>query len=76
MLTHLQYKGSKELVLHHILIISCFSLTVTQHKYCGYASIALLIELSNIFLHFRQLLLISNTSKGSTIYRTNCYTNL
>ncbi|CAG2170811.1 unnamed protein product, partial [Oppiella nova] len=75
MLTHMTYKGSKELVVHHILIISCFSLTVTQHKYCGYSSIALLIELSNIFLHFRQLLLISNTPKTAKLYRINCYTN-
>ncbi|XP_054155427.1 TLC domain-containing protein 2-like [Oppia nitens] len=76
MITHLQYKGTKELLVHHILIISCFLLTVTQYKYCGYATIALLIEISNIFLHFRQLLLLSDTPKSSLVYKVNCYTNL
>lgn len=37
---------------------------------------ALVVELNNIFLHFRQLLNIAKVSKDSLVYRINCWINL
>lgn len=38
--------------------------------------IALLIETSNIFLHFRQILLLSNYPKSGPYYQVNCVINI
>ncbi|RWS29557.1 TLC domain-containing protein 2-like protein, partial [Leptotrombidium deliense] len=69
-------KGSYEIIAHHIMIVSCFTITVFQHKYLGYCCTALTIELHNIFLHFRQLLNIANVPRDSTLYRLNRIVNI
>lgn len=76
MFTHTDYKGTLELIFHHVLILLCFSNTIYFHKYCGYNMIALLIETSNIFLHFRQILLLSNYPKSGPYYQVNCVINI
>lgn len=35
-----------------------------------------MVELSNIVLHFRQLLILSGVPKKSTLYRVNCWVNI
>lgn len=69
-------KGTTELLLHHFLVIACFLNTVIYKRFIGYNMLALMIEISNIFLHFRQLLLLSNYSKLSSLYRINSVTNI
>ncbi|XP_070700337.1 TLC domain-containing protein 2-like [Pempheris klunzingeri] len=53
------FKLSWELLLHYSAVISCFSLAVTSRLYLGFAVVSLLIEINSVFLHVRQLLLLS-----------------
>lgn len=76
MLTHSSYKGTRELVFHHILILACFSNTIICKRFVGYNMVALLIEVSNVFLHFRQLLLLSNHPKTTALYYWNSLANI
>ncbi|XP_042355641.1 TLC domain-containing protein 2-like [Plectropomus leopardus] len=52
-------KQSWEVLLHHSVVLSCFSLAVTSRLYVGYAVVSLLVEINSVFLHVRQLLLLS-----------------
>ncbi|KAJ6216324.1 hypothetical protein RDWZM_007481 [Blomia tropicalis] len=76
MITHAEYKGTTELVIHHILILLCFSNTILNHRYVGYNMVALLIENSNIFLHFRQLLLLSSYPRSGPYFQVNSVINI
>ncbi|KAH9516612.1 TLC domain-containing protein 2 [Dermatophagoides farinae] len=76
MAAYLKKKGTAELLLHHFFVISCFLNTVMYKRFIGYNMLALLIEISNVFLHFRQLLLLSKHSKLSSLYRINSVTNI
>uniref|UniRef100_A0A3P8P1D7 TLC domain-containing protein n=1 Tax=Astatotilapia calliptera TaxID=8154 RepID=A0A3P8P1D7_ASTCA len=53
------FKQSWELLLHHSLVISCFGLAVTSRLYLGFAAVSLLVEINSVFLHLRQLLILS-----------------
>ncbi|XP_041808708.1 TLC domain-containing protein 2-like [Chelmon rostratus] len=53
------FKRSWEVLLHHSAVIPCFSLAVTSRLYLGFAVVSLLIEINSVFLHIRQLLLLS-----------------
>ena len=57
-------------------VISCLTISLLQNKYLGYACIALSVELSNIFLHLRQLLNICQYPKDSSLYLLNRWVNL
>ncbi|CAJ1063752.1 TLC domain-containing protein 2-like isoform X1 [Xyrichtys novacula] len=53
-------------------VISCFSLAVTSRLYLGFAVVSLLMEINSVFLHIRQLLLLSGwrnktTAAGSSV---------
>ena len=76
MLTHGSYKGTTELIIHHVLILGCFSNTLYFRRFVGYNMVALMIEFSNIFLHFRQLLLLSNYPRSGQLYQINCVVNI
>ncbi|XP_060911271.1 TLC domain-containing protein 2-like [Labrus mixtus] len=51
-------KQSREVLLHHSTVISCFTLAVTSRLYLGFAVVSLLIEINSVFLHIRQVLLL------------------
>ncbi|XP_056253908.1 TLC domain-containing protein 2-like [Seriola aureovittata] len=53
------FKQSWELLFHHSVVISCFSVAVTTRLYLGFAVVSLLVEINSVFLHIRQLLLLS-----------------
>lgn len=53
------FKRSWEVLLHHSVVLSCFSLSVTSRLYVGYSVVSLLVEINSVFLHIRQLLLLS-----------------
>ncbi|CAF4645232.1 unnamed protein product [Rotaria socialis] len=65
-----------EILLHHIIIIGCFGISLYLGRYIGYCVISLFIEINSIFLHLRQLFLFSNKSKRDQIYRINNIINL
>uniref|UniRef100_A0A3Q0STZ6 TLC domain containing 2 n=1 Tax=Amphilophus citrinellus TaxID=61819 RepID=A0A3Q0STZ6_AMPCI len=48
------FKQSWDLLLHHSLVISCFSLAATSRLYLGFAVVSLLVEINSVFLHLRQ----------------------
>ncbi|KAM9348866.1 TLC domain-containing protein 2-like [Symphorus nematophorus] len=52
-------KQSWEVLLHHSAVLSCFILAATSRLYVGLAVVSLLIEINSVFLHIRQLLLLS-----------------
>ncbi|TSN39314.1 TLC domain-containing protein 2 [Bagarius yarrelli] len=66
---------SWELLFHHMVVISCFGLSVLTFRYVGFAVVALLVEINSIFLHMRQILRMAGISK-STAYRVNSMINL
>ncbi|KAG9265197.1 TLC domain-containing protein 2 [Astyanax mexicanus] len=66
---------SWELLFHHVVVITCFGLSVLTCRYIGFAVVALLVEINSIFLHLRQMLRMANVSK-STFYRVNSMINL
>ncbi|XP_061684135.1 TLC domain-containing protein 2 [Syngnathoides biaculeatus] len=64
-----------ELALHHIVVITCFGLSVLTYRYVGFAVVALLVEINSVFLHLRQILRLANRAAG-TVYRVNSMINL
>uniref|UniRef100_A0A3Q1FET8 TLC domain containing 2 n=1 Tax=Acanthochromis polyacanthus TaxID=80966 RepID=A0A3Q1FET8_9TELE len=47
-------RKSWELLLHHSVVISCFSLAAASRLYVGFALVSLLVEINSVFLHIRQ----------------------
>jgi len=64
------------LLIHHVIVLVCFSLSMTKKVYTGYAIMALLVEVNSVFLHTRQLMIIQQENKSSAIYRVNNSFNL
>lgn len=66
---------SWELLFHHVVVITCFGLSVVTCRYVGFAVVALLVEINSVFLHFRQMLRMAGLASG-TPYRVNSMINL
>ncbi|XP_073779186.1 TLC domain-containing protein 2 isoform X1 [Danio rerio] len=66
---------SWELLFHHVVVITCFGISVLTCRYVGFAVVALLVEINSVFLHLRQVLRMANLAK-STFYRVNSMINL
>ncbi|XP_046891451.1 TLC domain-containing protein 2 [Hypomesus transpacificus] len=66
---------SWELLFHHVVVITCFGISVITCRYVGFAVVALLVEINSVFLHLRQVLLMANMAAG-TLYRVNSMINL
>ncbi|XP_006006165.1 TLC domain-containing protein 2 [Latimeria chalumnae] len=75
MLCNQKLHHSWELLFHHMVVITCFGISVVLCHYVGFAVVALLVEINSIFLHLRQILLMSNCSK-TTAFRINSIINL
>lgn len=75
MLFNQKLSHSWELLFHHLVVVTCFGLSVLSGHYVGFAVVALLVELNSVFLHLRQLLRMANMAKG-TPYRVNSIINL
>ncbi|KAL2094590.1 hypothetical protein ACEWY4_009309 [Coilia grayii] len=69
----LNQKFSKnwELLFHHSVVITCFSIAVLKRQFVGFAVVALLVELNSVFLHLRQLLRMSGVATRGALYRLN-----
>ncbi|KAM4627156.1 TLC domain-containing protein 2 [Polymixia lowei] len=66
---------SWELLFHHMVVITCFGISVLSCRYVGFAVVALLVEINSVFLHLRQVLRMANLAAG-TLYRVNSMVNL
>ncbi|XP_026187854.1 TLC domain-containing protein 2 [Mastacembelus armatus] len=75
MVTNQKLNQSWELLFHHIVVITCFGLSVLSCRYIGFSVVALLVEINSVFLHFRQILRMANIVTG-TLYRVNSMINL
>lgn len=75
MLQHQKLSQAWELLFHHIVVITCFGLSVLSCRYVGFAVVALLVEINSVFLHFRQILRMAGLAAG-TLYRVNSMVNL
>ncbi|XP_041455560.1 TLC domain-containing protein 2-like [Lytechinus pictus] len=76
MLAYKKISSSWPLLLHHIVIFTCFGVALYYQHYIGYAVVALMAEVNSIFLHLRQLLLMNSYPKSSTTYIVNSIVNV
>lgn len=76
MIVYKKVSNSWPLLLHHIVIFTCFGVSLYYQHYIGYAVVALMAEVNSIFLHGRQLLLMNSYPKTSTTYFINSIVNV
>lgn len=76
MLLYHRKRSSYELLIHHFLVILCFSIAVTSGQYVAYAALSLIVEVNSVFLHTRQLFIITGEPKSSLRYKCNALLNV
>lgn len=76
MLLYHRKRSTYELLIHHTLVILCFMIAVVSHEYVAYAALSLMVEINSVFLHSRQLFIITGESKNSLRYKTNALLNV
>lgn len=69
-------RSSFELMFHHLCVIMCFGLAVVSEQFVGYAIVALLVEVNSVFLHSRQLLIVSGEPRSCSLYRLTALFNV
>ncbi|KAF8571527.1 hypothetical protein P879_01536 [Paragonimus westermani] len=67
---------SSEIIIHHVAVVTCFSIVMTYRLLLPYALCGLLMELNSIFLHGRQIMLYLDISPESFWYRMNYKANI
>merc|ERR1711997_1224581 len=76
MLLYHRKRSTYELLVHHAIVILCFSLAVTSRQYVAYGTLSLIVEINSVFLHTRQLFIITQEPKTSLRYKTNALLNV
>jgi len=76
MLIYHRKRSTYELLIHHTLVILCFSIAVVSHQYVAYAALSLMVEVNSVFLHSRQLFIITGEPKTTLRYKTNALLNV
>eukprot|EP00088_Acartia_fossae_P001859 TRINITY_DN10724_c0_g2_i3.p1 TRINITY_DN10724_c0_g2~~TRINITY_DN10724_c0_g2_i3.p1 ORF type:complete len:289 (+),score=56.02 TRINITY_DN10724_c0_g2_i3:83-949(+) len=76
MMIYHRKRSSYELLIHHTMVIVCYSIAVSTHKYIAYGALSLMVEVNSVFLHSRQLFIICGESKATTRYKTNAMFNI
>ena len=85
-------RSTYELLVHHFLVITCLGIAVSTRwlftinanikvtlvirQYVGYGGLSLMVEVNSVFLHTRQLFVLTGESKGSLRYRINAILNI
>lgn len=69
-------RSTYELLLHHFMVILCYTIAASSMTYVSYATLSLVVEVNSIFLHARQLFIIASVSKQTLVYRTNALLNV
>ena len=49
-------RSTKEMLVHHLTVVTCFGIAAVNKTYVAYAAISLVVEVNSVFLHGRQLL--------------------
>ena len=52
-------RSTKEMLMHHIVVLTCFGIAAHTQLYVPYAAISLVVEVNSMCLHARALLLIA-----------------
>jgi len=76
MLIYHRKRSTYELLIHHSCVVFCYGLAVTSHQYIAYGALSLIVEINSIFLHARQLFIITHESKSSSRYKANALLNI
>ena len=69
-------RSTYELLLHHTLVILCYSVAVISKQFVAFVALSLVVEINSVFLHARQLLIITNEPKKSPRYKVNALLNI
>jgi len=69
-------RSTYELLVHHFFVVLCFSLAVTSRQFVAYGALSLMVEINSVFLHTRQLFIITQEPKSSMRYKTNALLNV
>ena len=76
MIIYHRKRSTYELLIHHFLVVICFSIAVFSHQYVAYGALSLMVEINSVFLHARQLFIITGEPKSSLRYKTNALFNV
>ena len=76
MLIYHRKRSTYELLVHHFSVVFCYSLAVTSQEYIAYGALSLIVEINSIFLHARQLFIITHEPKSSMRYKANALLNV
>ena len=76
MLIYHRKRSTYELLIHHFLVILCFTIGIVSREYVAYAALSLMVEINSIFLHTRQLFIITGEQKSSLRYKCNALLNV
>ena len=60
-------RSTKEMLLHHIVVFTCFGIAAHTKVYVPYAVISLIIEINSMCLHARAMLIL--TGRKSVLER-------
>ena len=69
-------RSTYELLLHHGLVILCYSVAVISRQFVAFVALSLIVEVNSVFLHARQLFIITSQPKGSLRYKANALLNV
>jgi len=69
-------RSTYELLVHHFMVITCLGIAVSTRQYVAYGGLSLMVEVNSVFLHTRQLFIITGEPKSSSRYRTNALLNV
>ncbi|XP_054154916.1 TLC domain-containing protein 2-like [Oppia nitens] len=72
-LTNLQYPGRIEIIVHHLISLWCLNVCLLEKRFISYSLIAMTVEISSVFIHIREMLLLANVTNNQTaiVYKTN-----
>ena len=69
-------RSTYELLLHHGLVILCYSVAVISRQFVAFVALSLIVEINSVFLHARQLFIITSEPKSSLRYKLNALLNV
>jgi len=68
-------RSTKEMLVHHLTVVTCFGIAAVNKTYVAYAAISLVVEVNSVFLHGRQLLKFAGKTH-TTSYRIVALLNM
>lgn len=69
------FTRSNEIIAHHSIVLTNFTITIITRRYTGAMLICLISELHNILLHLRTLTKMSKVHAASSFYKWICHLN-